>query len=90
MSLSNTREFSEQAIAIGFFHAMMHEIAVVAACRNEGPKPRTLLSETPWLFTVGASTTAREFTNSVALGNKKVLKVFQLPDLLSMPCLISN
>lgn len=90
MSLSNTREFSEQAIVIGFFHAMMHGIAVVAACRNEGPKPRTLLSETPWLFTVGASTTDGEFTNSVALGNKKVLKVFQLPDLLSMPCLISN
>jgi subtilisin family serine protease len=69
-------EFSDDAIAIGSFHAVAKGITVVASAGNSGPSPGTVSNVAPWLITVGASTMDRAFTIYVALGNRKHLKVF--------------
>ncbi|KAJ6776766.1 PEPTIDASE S8 [Salix koriyanagi] len=67
-------EFSEDAIAIGSFHAVAKGITVVASAGNSGPSAGTVSNVAPWLITVGASTMDRSFTIYVALGNRKHLK----------------
>ncbi|KAF9667191.1 hypothetical protein SADUNF_Sadunf16G0307300 [Salix dunnii] len=67
-------EFSDDAIAIGSFHAVAKGITVVASAGNSGPSPGTVSNVAPWLITVGASTMDRSFTIYVALGNRKHLK----------------
>lgn len=67
-------EFYESSIAIGSFHAVANGIVVVSSAGNTGPKPKTASNLEPWSITVAASTTDREFTSYVTLGNKKILK----------------
>lgn len=62
-------EYFEDAIAIGSFHAIMKDIIVVASAGNSGPDSKTLENEAPWMISVGASTTNREFLSDVKLGN---------------------
>jgi len=69
-------EFYESSIAIGSFHAVANGIVVVSSAGNTGPKPKTASNLEPWSITVAASTTDREFTSYVTLGNKKILKVY--------------
>ncbi|XP_034899667.1 subtilisin-like protease SBT5.4 isoform X2 [Populus alba] len=73
-------EFSDDAIAIGSFHAVAKGITVVASAGNSGPSPGTVSNVAPWLITVGASTMDRAFTIYVALGNRKHLKGASLSD----------
>jgi subtilisin family serine protease len=68
-------EYSDDAIAIGSFHAFKKGITVVASAGNSGPGPGSVSNVAPWLITVGASTLDRAFTIYVALGNRKHLKV---------------
>ena len=68
-------ELFEDGVSIGPFHAAKNGIVVVASAGNEGPGPGTVSNVSPWLLTVAASTIDREFTNFVALGNRKHLKV---------------
>ncbi|KAG6755662.1 hypothetical protein POTOM_041495 [Populus tomentosa] len=67
-------EYSDEAIAIGSFHAFKKGITVVAFAGNSGPGPGSVSNVAPWLITVGASTLDRAFTIHVALGNRKHLK----------------
>ncbi|KAJ7947949.1 Subtilisin-like protease [Quillaja saponaria] len=67
-------EFFEDGISIGAFHAIMNGISVVTSAGNTGPSPGTVSNVAPWMFTVGASTTDREFASYVVLGDKKQLK----------------
>ncbi|KAG8655052.1 hypothetical protein MANES_05G206800v8 [Manihot esculenta] len=67
-------DFFEDSIAIGSFHASKKGIVVVASAGNSGPAPGTVSNVAPWMITVGASTTDREFTNYVGLGNRRHLK----------------
>ncbi|XP_038689686.1 subtilisin-like protease SBT5.4 [Tripterygium wilfordii] len=67
-------EFFAEGTSIGAFHAVKKGIVVVCAAGNEGPDPGTVKNSSPWVFTVGASTIDREFTNYVGLGNGKHMK----------------
>ncbi|KAM1039631.1 hypothetical protein ACFX2C_029011 [Malus domestica] len=67
-------EFFNDGIAIGSFHAVKKGITVVSSAGNSGPTPGSVSNVAPWMLTVGASTIDREFSNYVALGNKKHLK----------------
>lgn len=69
------KEFFEDALSIGAFHAISNGVIVVAAGGNSGPKPGTVTNVAPWLFSVGASTMDRNFDNYLALGNKKHIMV---------------
>ncbi|KAH9652512.1 subtilisin-like protease SBT5.3 [Citrus sinensis] len=71
---SKPKEHFESSVAVGSFHAMMHGILVVASAGNSGPAEKTVDNVPPWVLTVGASTTDREFSSYVTLGNKMVIK----------------
>lgn len=72
---SKPKEHFESSVAVGSFHAMMQGILVVASAGNSGPAEKTVDNVPPWVLTVGASTTDREFSSYVTLGNKMVIKV---------------
>ena len=44
-------------------------IFVVQAAGNTGPAPHSVSSFSPWIFTVGAASHDRVYTNSINLGN---------------------
>ncbi|KAK4409376.1 Subtilisin-like protease SBT3.5 [Sesamum angolense] len=61
-------DYFNDAISIGSFHAVGHGITVVASVGNEGSSGSgTNLA--PWIITVGASSTDRDFTSGIILGN---------------------
>lgn len=44
-------------------------IFVVQAAGNTGPSPNSMSSFSPWIFTVGAASHDRSYSNSMTLGN---------------------
>ncbi|OIW02822.1 hypothetical protein TanjilG_29598 [Lupinus angustifolius] len=67
---SNTpRNFTEDPIAIGSFHAMEKGILTVNSGGNYGPLQGSTVSLAPWLFSVAASSTDRRIIDKVSLGN---------------------
>ncbi|KAJ4911077.1 Subtilase family protein [Raphanus sativus] len=63
--------YEEDTIAIGAFHAMAKGILTVNSAGNSGPSASTVSSVAPWILTVGASTTNREFLTKVVIQNGK-------------------
>ncbi|KAL5798166.1 hypothetical protein ACOSQ2_002986 [Xanthoceras sorbifolium] len=61
-------------IAIGSFHAIRHGIVVICSAGNSGPADGTVSNVAPWLVTVAASTTDRDFPSYVVLGDQKRFK----------------
>ncbi|XP_024012425.1 subtilisin-like protease SBT4.8 [Eutrema salsugineum] len=66
-------KYEEDTVAIGAFHAMAKGILTVQSAGNNGPNPNTVGSVAPWILTVAASTTNREFITKVVLSNGKTL-----------------
>ncbi|XP_045832586.1 subtilisin-like protease SBT4.3 [Trifolium pratense] len=64
-------EFLKDPIAIGSFHAMEKGILTAHAAGNYGPRPSSVSSNAPWLFSVAASSIDRQFIDKVILGNGK-------------------
>ncbi|KAK8963226.1 Subtilisin-like protease [Platanthera guangdongensis] len=70
MSLGAVKlELFQSPVVIGSFAAMSKGIVPCAAMANEGPAESILANDAPWILTVGASTTDREITAMVLLGN---------------------
>lgn len=67
-------DYFNDAISIGSFHAVSHGIVVVASVGNEG-NPGSATNLAPWMITVAASSTDRDFTSDIILGNGARLKV---------------
>ncbi|KAL0737515.1 hypothetical protein Bca4012_013725 [Brassica carinata] len=65
--------YEEDTTAIGAFHAMAKGILTVNSAGNRGPNPNSVGSVAPWMLTVAASTTNREFLTKVVLPNGKTL-----------------
>ncbi|MCI30240.1 subtilisin-like serine protease, partial [Trifolium medium] len=59
-SLIGDIEFVNDPIAIGSFHAMEKGILTTQAGGNTGPKPSSITSVAPWLFSVAATTIDRQ------------------------------
>nr|DAD48060.1 TPA_asm: hypothetical protein HUJ06_017997 [Nelumbo nucifera] len=57
------------AIAIGSFHAMQKRILTIASAGNDGPLEGSVVNFSPWMLTVGATTTDRQFMTRVVLDN---------------------
>ncbi|XP_050236943.1 subtilisin-like protease SBT5.4 [Mercurialis annua] len=68
---SGVSDLFQDATSIGSFNAMKKGIPVVASAGNEGPGPETINNVCPWLFTTGASTMDRSFSNFLVLGDQK-------------------
>ncbi|KAM7515961.1 hypothetical protein LguiA_005544 [Lonicera macranthoides] len=56
------------AISIGSFHAASNGITVVSSAGNEGASG-SATNLAPWMITVAASSTDRDFTSDIILGN---------------------
>ncbi|XP_038685305.1 subtilisin-like protease SBT5.3 isoform X2 [Tripterygium wilfordii] len=55
------KEFFEDVISIGAFHAIKKGIVVVCSAGNAGPRTGYVANVSPWIITVGASTIDRKF-----------------------------
>ncbi|KAK8540739.1 hypothetical protein V6N13_010353 [Hibiscus sabdariffa] len=64
-----SREFFQDSIAIGAFHAMRKGILTSCAGGNDGPQISTIENVAPWIFTVAASSIDRQFTSIIKLGD---------------------
>ncbi|KAL4182542.1 hypothetical protein AMTRI_Chr11g150610 [Amborella trichopoda] len=67
-------ELFNDPIAIGTFHAMKKGILSVCSAGNDGPTLSTITNVAPWIFTVAASTSERQFKTLVRLGNGRKLE----------------
>ncbi|KAJ1698339.1 hypothetical protein LUZ63_006851 [Rhynchospora breviuscula] len=56
-------------IDMALLSAVEAGIFVVQAAGNTGPAPKSMSSFSPWIFTVGASSHDRSYSNSLVLGN---------------------
>uniref|UniRef100_A0A2C9UA94 Peptidase S8/S53 domain-containing protein n=1 Tax=Manihot esculenta TaxID=3983 RepID=A0A2C9UA94_MANES len=56
-------------IDMALLSAVKAGIFVVQAAGNTGPSPKSMSSFSPWIFTVGAASHDRVYTNSIVLGN---------------------
>ncbi|KAI3462275.1 hypothetical protein Pfo_018938 [Paulownia fortunei] len=61
-------DYFNDAISVGSFHAVSHGIVVVASVGNEGSSG-SATNLAPWIITVAASSTDRDFTSDIILGN---------------------
>ncbi|KAJ9541012.1 hypothetical protein OSB04_027518 [Centaurea solstitialis] len=66
-------DYFSDAISIGSFHAVSRGITVVSSVGNQGTKG-SATNLAPWLITVAASSTDREFTSRLLMGNGAHLK----------------
>ncbi|KAK9109558.1 hypothetical protein Sjap_017618 [Stephania japonica] len=63
-------DYFKDAVSIGSFHAVKHGITVVSSAGNEGFLGSGYATNlAPWIITVGASTTDRDFISDVVLGD---------------------
>ncbi|KAL9659465.1 hypothetical protein QQ045_024271 [Rhodiola kirilowii] len=67
-----SRNYFEDSIAIGSYHAMKNGILASLSAGNSGPEYFTTTNVAPWSLGVAASTTDRKFVTSVQLGNSQV------------------
>ncbi|CAA7014253.1 unnamed protein product [Microthlaspi erraticum] len=56
-------------IDMALLSAVKAGIFVVQAAGNTGPAPKSMSSFSPWIFTVGATSHDRVYSNSIVLGN---------------------
>ncbi|XP_058073330.1 subtilisin-like serine-protease S isoform X2 [Magnolia sinica] len=63
-------DYFNDAISVGSFHAASHGILVVSSVGNEG-RQGSATNVAPWMITVSASSTDRDFTSDIILGNEK-------------------
>ncbi|KAK4270047.1 hypothetical protein QN277_023133 [Acacia crassicarpa] len=61
-------DYFSDAISVGSFHAASHGVLVVSSAGNNG-NPGSATNLAPWMITVGASSTDRDFISDVRLGN---------------------
>lgn len=66
---SVAKDYFQDGLAIGCYHAMKNGILPSIAAGNEGPDYFTTTNVAPWSLAVAASTTDRSFLTSVQLGN---------------------
>ncbi|XLU82915.1 hypothetical protein S245_006335, partial [Arachis hypogaea] len=67
----NPREFFSDPVAIGSFHAMKRGILTTCSAGNDGPYAETVQNVAPWILTVAASSSGRQFITPISLGNGK-------------------
>ncbi|KAL6959771.1 hypothetical protein U1Q18_039926 [Sarracenia purpurea var. burkii] len=60
-------DYFSDAISVGSFHASSHGIVVVASVGNEGNEG-SATNLAPWMITVAASSTDRDFESDISLG----------------------
>ena len=75
-------DYFNDAICVGPFHAAKRGVLVVASPGNEG-YPGSATNLAPWMITVAASSTDRDFTSDILLGNGVNFTVMLVPFLFT-------
>lgn len=70
-------DYLSDSISIGSFHATSHGILVVSSAGNAGT-PGSATNLAPWMLTVAASSTDREFGSYILLGNGTSIMVIRI------------
>ncbi|KAK7351765.1 hypothetical protein VNO77_11449 [Canavalia gladiata] len=71
---SSRPNLMDDPIAIGAFHAVERGILVVCSAGNDGPNSATVTNDSPWILTVAASSTDRDFQSNIVLDGNKIIK----------------
>lgn len=66
------QDFRDDAVALGSLHAVKAGITVACSASNSGPDPGTVTNLAPWVITVAASTTDRDFPAYVVFNRTRV------------------
>ncbi|UPX16735.1 uncharacterized protein EKO05_0007122 [Ascochyta rabiei] len=69
LSLGGEPSLLPDPVYVGLFSAMAKGIFVSMSAGNDGPGAGTVANNVPWILTVGASTTDRDFPATAVLGN---------------------
>ncbi|XP_059649886.1 subtilisin-like serine-protease S [Cornus florida] len=81
MSLgSDEQNYLKNCFTIGAFHAFRNGILVSASAGNSGGVS-TVSNHAPWMLTVAASSTDRDFVSAINLGNSRSLKGYGQNDI---------
>ena len=72
---STARNYFNDSIAIGAFHAMKNGILTSNSAGNDGPDFASITNFSPWSLSVAASTIDRKFSTKVQLGDNNVYEV---------------
>lgn len=72
-------DYFSDAISVGSFHAASHGILVVASAGNQG-RPASATNLAPWMLTVAASSTDRDFTSDIILDDHLNLTVIMMSE----------
>nr|XP_015877218.2 cucumisin-like [Ziziphus jujuba var. spinosa] len=75
---STAKDYFNDSIAIGTFHAMRNGILTSASAGNDGPSSATISNFSPWMLSVAASTIDRKFFTNIQLGNNKIYQGISL------------
>ncbi|KAK9169967.1 hypothetical protein Syun_002107 [Stephania yunnanensis] len=73
LGFKSALNYTQDVIAIGAFHAMQHGILTSTSAGNTGPLPFSIVGVAPWMISVAASTTDRQFVDKVVLGDNTAL-----------------
>ncbi|MQL75643.1 hypothetical protein Taro_008014 [Colocasia esculenta] len=65
-------DYFNDAISVGSFHATSHGIMVISSAGNVGTKG-SVTNLAPWMLTVAAGSTDRDFASAIVLGNRTVI-----------------
>ncbi|KAL6893666.1 hypothetical protein ACP4OV_007764 [Aristida adscensionis] len=71
IAASSARDYSQDAVAIGAFHAMRRGVVTSVAAGNSGPELATTTNLAPWMIATAATGTDRKIVSKVVLGNGK-------------------
>lgn len=72
---STSREYSDDALAIGAFHAVRRGVLTSVPAGNCGPKLGTVSNVAPWMISTAGTTTDRRVISKLVLGNGKDILV---------------
>lgn len=73
LGMTQPKDFLDDSLAIGAFHAMEKGILTVQAAGNSGPFFATVSSVAPWILAVAASSIDRKIIDKLVLGNGHTL-----------------
>ncbi|KAI0512036.1 hypothetical protein KFK09_012671 [Dendrobium nobile] len=65
-------DYFRDSISVGSFHAINHGILVISSAGNVGARG-SATNLAPWMLTVAASSTDRDFSSQIILGSRKKL-----------------